>query len=94
MPRVDPLNPPSGGVILGVVDLGDMAANSSYTIKVAEDLLLVLFNAGCSECALPYITDGGNIKVVITLNVPAASCFAQVFGGTFSSGTTPCNEVN
>lgn len=67
---------------LGTVNVGNLPANGTAMVKVAEDVLATLVT-------LPYVTDGGNIALEITIDVPNADGLFQSFNSGFGFGTTP-----
>lgn len=73
---------------LGSVVVGNLPANGTAMIKVAEDVLAPL------PTVLPYITDGGNLMIEFTIQVTNASGIFQVFNSDFAYGTTPLKRVN
>ena len=75
-------------VELGSVVVGNLPANGTAMIKVAEDILAAM------PVGAPYVTDGGNLMIEFTIQVIDASGVFQVFNSGFSYGTTPLQRVN
>ena len=64
-------------------DLGTLGAESARNIKLAEDILAPL------GIPLPYMSDGGNLTVEITIGAPNVQGVAQVFSSNLAFGTYP-----
>ncbi len=69
------------------LDLGTLGARSALNVKLAEDVLAPL------GIAFPYIGDGGNLTVELTIQAPNVRGTAQVFSGTFGFGTYPLEVI-
>jgi hypothetical protein len=76
-------NGTGGSTLLGTLSWGTLRAASAANIKLAEDIL------GPLGIPLPYIDDGGNLMLVITVRAPGVSGISQTFSGTFAYGTYP-----
>jgi len=63
--------------------LGSLEAKSALNIKLVEDILLPL------GFPLPYLTDGGNLTLEITIQAADVVGAAQVFSPGFAFGTYP-----
>jgi len=72
-----PLTGPS--TLLGSVNLGTLSGLSGKNIRVAEDVLTPL------SIALPYVADGGNLVLEITIEASNVTGNAQVFQLDLSS---------
>lgn len=80
MPRVGTASANIGAPLV----VGTLPASGTAMIKVAEDVLAGL------GITLPYVTDGGNLALEITIYVPNANGLFQTFNSDFGFGTTPC----
>ncbi len=61
--------------------LGSLGAKSALNIKLAEDILAPL------GITTPYVTDGGNLTLEITIQAADVVGAAQVFSSSFAFGT-------
>ncbi len=68
---------------IGSVDYGILPANSFVNIKLAEDVLNPL------GVTLPYLDNGGNVAVKITIRAPNVTGLSQTFSGVLAYGTYP-----
>ena len=72
----------------GTLDLGDLQGTTGRNIRLAEDVLTPL------GIAVPYIADGGNIVVEITIEAAGVTGVGQVFQLDLSSfGIYPLSRV-
>jgi hypothetical protein len=69
------------------LSLGTLLARSALNVKLVEDILTPL---GIST---PYVTDGGNLTLEITIHADKARGAAQVFSSDFAFGTYPLEEI-
>ena len=65
------------------LNLGTLGAESARNIKLAEDILAPL------GIPLPYMSDGGNLTVEITIGAPNVQGVAQVVSSDLAFGTYP-----
>jgi hypothetical protein len=65
------------------LNLGTLGAESARNIKLAEDILARL------GIPLPYMSDGGNLTVEITIGASSVQGVAQVFSSDLAFGTYP-----
>jgi uncharacterized repeat protein (TIGR01451 family) len=65
------------------LNLGTLGAESARNIKLAEDILARL------GTPLPYMSDGGNLTVEITIGASNVQGVAQVFSSDLAFGTYP-----
>ncbi len=63
--------------------LGALGARSALNVKLAEDILTPL------GITTPYITDGGNLTLELTIQAADVVGAAQVFSSDFAFGTYP-----
>jgi len=69
-----------GSTLLGEMELGVLPASSGINLRVAEDILTPL------GITLPYITNGGNLFIRLTINAAGCTGLSNVFNATFSYG--------
>ena len=67
--------------------LGSLEAKSALNIKLAEEILIPL------GIPTPYITDGGNLTLEITIQAPDVRGAAQVFSSDFAFGVYPLQQI-
>jgi hypothetical protein len=70
------------------LSLGTLAAESALNVKLAEDILIPL------GIPTPYITDGGNLVVELTIEAADVRGAAQVFSDNFGFGTYPLEVIS
>ena len=69
------------------LSLGILGPNSALNLKLAEDILTPL------GIPTPYMTDGGNLILEFTIQVPDVRGAAQVFSSSFAFGTYPLQGI-
>ena len=69
------------------LNLGSLEAKSALNVKLAEDILTPL------GIPTPYITDGGNLTLEITVQAPDVRGAAQVFSSDFAFGVYPLQQI-
>ena len=69
------------------LDLGTLRAKSALNIRLGEDILIPL------EIPTPYITDGGNLTLEISIQAGNVGGIAQVFSSDFAFGTYPLQKI-
>jgi len=67
-------------------NLGALASRSAVNLKLAED---ILFPLGISTPTMPYVTNGGNLTLELTIGTDNVRGVAQVFSSDFAFGTYP-----
>ena len=69
------------------LNLGSLGSRSALNIKLAEEILIPL------GIPTPYITDGGNLTLEITVQAPDVRGAAQVFSSDFAFGVYPLQQI-
>jgi hypothetical protein len=72
---------------LGEVPCGSIGATSGRVLKIAEDILTPL------GIPLPYVSDGGNLVIEVTIEALGCSGWSQTFSSGLAYGTTPLVSI-
>jgi len=72
---------------MGTADLGTLGAKSALNIKL-EDILDALL------IPRPHTTDGGNLTLEFSMDIPNVRGVAQVFSDSLAFGTYPLQEIS